>query len=923
MMSFGNHRVEKTGTEVSRQDIPIRHRVIRFSRSSRSSHPFRWWGYIWVMACVAAVVASAGWGRMVAAQGGGTGNENIPDDIVTETRTVALYNGQTATMTCSFNFTRCQWKVETYGHPVSRIVINMADVEFPDGQVPTGWQPVPWHPWGCVFFQTHGAMFHVEFGEGNYMGFGRVWLRSERLIQLTEFQWEAVLPVKEDADGKKPVFPGDPIRLRYAFSRTVPPEANARWRFFTEEFPIHPSGRGEVITRFPFGAIQLYPPGQDSFPYQWDYSINPFSDSTLPPILPPSPNFNTGTLVSPSVVQTSDGPVYFRPMTTYNFGYDPSLPGALHLRPDMIRASDCPPPGPPPPDGPRLEIVPIGGWIGVRIVGASPMDFLVTLNKGAVVSARRLATFMGSNLSAPIAFRDLWFAAGMGPHHVAVLRSESSRPFIGHTLDVTGLVPLRPVAGSMPVNPVEIITHACPEPPPGSPEQTIQLTFDIPSLPESPYSGPLPPVSPPSDSVPPFIMPQRIFDFTEPIEVYAYNPGTTLSYSSLSLEISKITPGLFGSLRATYYPLSFLSAEFHPIPPGQWVRCVYVPGYVPADALMGSTDIFSDVRNPVHQFSLSFPATHLRGVFLSWTNSYGVGSSKALLYLPGLATHLPEEHNVLCSPLRPIGPDGISSFANVRLFFPFGKTAMTIKAGFTNDAFFDAGSHYTILPVHVPTKIWNYSVRYAGVNGLKDGIGVTEFDGKRVRAYVITEVDESQYGVGCATVNIPVSVSPPRVPASQETVVQVTIPAGYQFFYGVIQGGREPVIFERPGTYRVIIPPGVNRRPIRVTFHSSQPNCPVSVTEVLVDREPLAARGWIIAADPGFPDAPPKGGPYGPGVYWEGPSYESGIARLKEISVAYQKKHGMQLPEIPPAPSRKGIALLTENPSTGTRQREW
>ena len=248
---------------------------------------------------------------------------------------------------------------------------------------------------------------------------------------------------------------------------------------------------------------------------------------------------------------------------------------------------------------------------------------------------------------------------------------------------------------------------------------------------------------------------------------------------------------------------------------------------------------------------------------------------------------------------------------------------MTIKAGFTNDAFFDAGSHYTILPVHMPTKIWNYSVRYGGVNGLNDGFAVREFDGKRVRAYVITEVYESQYGVGCATVNIPVTVSPPRVPASQETVVQVTIPAGYQFFYGVIQGGREPVIFERPGTYRVIIPPGVNRRPIRVTFHSSQPNCPVSVTEVLVDREPLAARGWIIAADRRFPDAPPKGGPYGPGVYWEGPSYESGIPRLKEISVAYQKKHGMQLPEMPPAPSRKGIALLTENPSTGTRQREW
>ena len=181
----------------------------------------------------------------------------------------------------------------------------------------------------------------------------------------------------------------------------------------------------------------------------------------------------------------------------------------------------------------------------------------------------------------------------------------------------------------------------------------------------------------------------------------------------------------------------------------------------------------------------------------------------------------------------------------------------------------------------------------------------------------MTGADESQYGVGCAAVNIPVTVSPSRVPANQETVVQVTIPAGYQFFYGVIRGGREPVIFERPGTYSVIIPPGVNRRPIRVTFHSSQPNCPVSVTEVLVDRDPLAVRGWIIAADSGFPDAPPTG------VYWQGPSYESGIPRLKEISVAYQKKHGMQLPEIPPAPSRKGIALLTENPSTGTRQREW
>ena len=908
MMSFGNHCVEKTGTEVSRQDIPIRHGGIRFSRSSRSSHPFRWWGYIWVMACVAAVVVSAGWGRMVAAQGGGTGNEDIPDEIVTETRTVALYNGQTATMTCSFNFTRCEWKLETSGHPVSGKIIAWVGLgtftdyaEFPGGQVSTGWQPLS-YPLGCVPFQTQGVIFTVYFVEGGYIG--QVWLRSERLIQLTEFQWEPVLPVKEDADGRKPVFPGDPIRLRYAFSRTVPPEANARWRFFGQEFPIPPSGRGEVITRLPF-----LPFGADIIPHHCDYSIDPVSGAILPPM------FHISTLVSPPVVQTSDGPVYFRPISSYEIGYNPSLPGALHLRPDRIRASDCPPPGPPPPDGPRLEMVPGG----VRVVGASPMDFLVTLKKGAVVSARRLATFMGSNLSAPIAFRDLWFASGSGPSHVAVLRSESSRPFIGHTLDVTREVPGGTAAGGIPKNPVEILASECPEPPPGSPEQTIQLTFNIPSLPESPYSGPLPPESPPSDGVPPLIIPQRFFDFTEPIEAYVYNPGTTLSYSSLSLEISKITPGLFGTLRATYIPLSFLSVDCTPTPPGQWGRCVYVPGYVPADALVGSNDI----RNPVHQLSLASSHTPLPIALLSWTNSYGGGRSNALLYLPGLATHLPEEHNVLCSPLRRIGPDGISSIANVRLFFPFGKTAMTIKAGFTNDAFFDAGSHYTILPVHMPTKIWNYSVRYGGVNGLNDGFAVREFDGKRVRAYVITEVYESQYGVGCATVNIPVSVSPPRVPASQETVVQVTIPAGYQFFYGVIQGGREPVIFERPGTYRVIIPPGVNRRPIRVTFHSSQPNCPVSVTEVLVDREPLAVRGWIIAADPGFPDAPPKGGPYDPGVYWQGPSYESGIARLKEISVAYQKKHGMQLPEIPPAPSRKGIALLTENPSTGTRQREW
>jgi hypothetical protein len=291
-------------------------------------------------------------------------------------------------------------------------------------------------------------------------------------------------------------------------------------------------------------------------------------------------------------------------------------------------------------------------------------------------------------------------------------------------------------------------------------------------------------------------------------------------------------------------------------------------------------------------------------------------------------------------PIYPIYPGTLGAFGTLEalgggsgesgsLLFPFGKTALTIKAGRPGypihrysplgPDFFDAGSQFTILPVHLPTKIWSTLPPYL----LYNEAPVIEFEGKRLRAYIKQELHEGQYGVGCAAVNIPVTVSPPRVPANQETVVQVTIPAGYQFFYGVIQGGREPVIFERPGTYSVIIPPGVNRRPIRVTFHSSQPNCPVSVTEVLVDRDPLAVRGWIIAADPSFPDAPPKGGPHDAGVYWQGPSYESGIARLKEISVAYQKKHGMQLPEMPPAPSRKGIALLTENPSTGTRQREW
>jgi hypothetical protein len=519
MMSFGNHRVEKTGTEVSRRDIPIRHGVIRFSRSSRSSHPFRWWGYIWVMACVAAVVASAGWGRMVAAQGGGTGNENIPDDIVTETRTVALYNGQTATMTCSFNFTRCEWKLETSGHPVVSIAVGMGTsvdyAGFPDGQVPTGWQPISSYPLGCVPFQTHGVFFHVEFGEGNYIqGYGRVWLRSERLIQLTEFQWEAVLPVKEDADGKKPVFPGDPVRLRYAFSRTVPPEANARWRFYGQEFPIHPSGRGEVITRFPFGAM-LHPSGQNHLAYHLDYIILPGSNYIFTPV------FNTRMLVSPSVVQTSDGPVYFRPIISYGIEYDPSLPGALHLRTDMIGGSDCPLPGPPPSDGPRLEIVPPspfswnwpgfpgGARGGVRVVGASPLDFLVTLNKGAVVSARRLASFMGSDLSAPIAFEDLWFGAGGGPYHVAVLRSESSRPFIGHTLDVTEQVSsLYGVsAPKMPVNPVEFALWECPS----GPGQNLQVTFDIPLLPESSYSGPLPPVSPPPSGNVPFIIPKKLF----------------------------------------------------------------------------------------------------------------------------------------------------------------------------------------------------------------------------------------------------------------------------------------------------------------------------------------------------------------------------------------------------------------------------
>jgi hypothetical protein len=343
--------------------------------------------------------------------------------------------------------------------------------------------------------------------------------------------------------------------------------------------------------------------------------------------------------------------------------------------------------------------------------------------------------------------------------------------------------------------------------------------------------------------------------------------------------------------------------------------------------------LFGELRNPVHQLFL-FPSNiPLPNALFSWHNVYpATGRPIPLGLLPlGLLpiTTTPvsesEEAGDLCSPLIPFDRDKMSGSAGrVRLFFPFGKTAMTIKAG--SGHLFDAGSNYTILPVHMPTRVWIPAVSYYDYESrrMKYGTVVIESDdGKRLRAYVKLEADESQYGIGCAAVNIPVTVSPPRVPASQETVVQVTIPAGYQFFYGVIQGGREPVIFERPGTYRVIIPPGVNRRPIRVTFHSSQPNCPVSVTEVLVDREPLAVRGWIIAADPGFPDAPPKGGPYGPGVYWEGPSYESGIPRLKEISVAYQKKHGMQLPEIPPAPSRKGIALLTENPSTGTRQREW
>jgi len=915
---------------------------------------------------------SAGWGRMVAAQGGGTGNEDIPDEIVTETRTVALYNGQTATMTCSFNFTRCEWKLETSGHPVSQLIIttgsHLAHLEFRNGQVPTGWQPVP-SPAVCNIFKGRGLLFHVRFG---VQGVGWAWVHPPRVIQLREFQWEAVLPVKEDADGKKPVFPGDPIRLRYAFSRTVPPETNARWRFFTEEFPIHPSGRGEVITRFPFGAMQAYPSSQNPFPHHWDYSIDPVSNSILPPRPPRDYVRDPGvrTLVS-SLYETPDGPVGFMDITYYDIGNDPSLPGGLHLRADMIRGSDCPLPGPPPSDGPRLEIVPPSPpsfWPifspgfpsgGVRVVGASPLDFLVTLNKGAVVSARRLGSFMGSNLSAPIGFHELWFGAGNGPYHVAVLRSESSRPFIGHTLDVTRQVlSLYSSHGEsepkMPVNPVYFAAWKCPKPPSGSPSQTLQVTFDIPLLPESPYSGPLPPVSPPpSGPVPPvppppsgpvlpvppppatptptasypinnvpFIIPQKLFHFTEPVEVYIYNSGTTplhVSHNDLNLTIRS------GSVTST---VSFLPAYNPPIPPGQWGRCVFPLGYVSPDALNWSSppSPFSEVRNPVHQLWLtrSQPVQEhipLPNALFSWH----IG---ALYHFPVLTRHLIKGPEVSCAPSYPIDPVGgvVAGTESVSLFFPFGKTALTIKAGLPRSqhvlfspGFFDAGSRFTILPLHLPIKMWSPVI---GPSHLRS-IAVIDFEGKRLGAHVLTLFHEGQYGVGCAAVNIPVTVSPPRVPASQETVVQVTIPAGYQFFYGVIQGGREPVIFERPGTYSVIIPPGVNRRPIRVTFHSSQPNCPVSVTEVLVDRDPLAVRGWIIAADPSFPDAPPKGGPHDAGVYWQGPSYESGIARLKEISVAYQKKHGMQLPEMPPAPSRKGIALLTENPSTGTRQREW
>jgi len=1023
MMSFGNHRVEKTGTEVSRQDIPIRHGVIRFSRSSRSSHPFRWWGYIWVMACVVAVVASAGWGRMVAAQGGGTGNENIPDAIVTETRTVALSNGQTATMVCSFNFTRCEWKLETSGHPVSRVVISAGNgigrQDFPNGQVPTGWQPA-FSALECGHFKYQGALFRVWFG---VQGVGQAWVLPSRYIMLTEFQWEAVLPVKEDADGKKPVFPGDPIRLRYAFSRTVPPEANARWRFFTEEFPIHPSGRGEVITRFPFGTMQLYPPIENYFPYYWDYSIDPVSNS----ILPPPSNYFTGirTLVSPSSwVQTPDGPVHFMPMMLYDT-WDPPFPWALHLRVDMIRGSDCPLPGPPPSDGPRLEIVPSSPpswWHGifpfpgrVRVVGASPLDFLVTLNKGAVVSARRLGSFMGSNLSAPIGFDELWFAAGDGPYHVAVLRSESSRPFIGHTLDVTEQVSLLYAALSwsswygttpqMPANPVMFDAYECPETPHGDPIPTPHLvtTFNLPFLPESSYSGPLPPVSPPpsgplpppsSGPVPmprilppppsgpsplepppgpwpwplpwtpvvpdppfgyyipsypinniPFIIPQKFFRFTEPVEVYIYNSGTTplhVSHNYLNLTIRTEAATVPVSFPTS--TVSFLPADNPPIPPGQWGRCVFPLGYVTPDALNWSSPYYPiyEGRNPVHQLWLSPSQLFqqyipLPNVLFSWNNIVrsigGIERPTGFPCLPVPATHFRDYHPAgrprLCCELHPVRPDDMPAPPKPpRLFFPFGKTPITIKAGFCEAPdFFDAGSQFTILPVHLPTRIWCSPDAYHYYDGDRyypgPGAGVILSHGIRIQAYRRTQVDESQYGEGCAAVNIPVTVSPPRVPASQETVVQVTIPAGYQFFYGVIQGGREPVIFERPGTYSVIIPPGVNRRPIRVTFHSSQPNCPVSVTEVLVDRDPLAVRGWIIAADPGFPDAPPKGGPHDPGVYWQGPSYESGIPRLKEISVAYQKKHGMQLPEMPAAPSRKGIALLTENPSTGTRQREW
>jgi len=192
----------------------------------------------------------------------------------------------------------------------------------------------------------------------------------------------------------------------------------------------------------------------------------------------------------------------------------------------------------------------------------------------------------------------------------------------------------------------------------------------------------------------------------------------------------------------------------------------------------------------------------------------------------------------------------------------------------------------------------------AADNGGGGRSGALRYDAHRLRLFF----PNFQSPGPCPPFNPQIQVQP--TPLSAVISVTASIPPG-PFPHGLIGSGRIQLPLTTSGLYSLSILPGVRSRQLRVTFFRG--NCFSRHISLLPERDPLPVQAWQIEAEP---DVPAVTGHH-QGLYWTGPTYDTGLKKLWSPGKQYQERFGDQLPDLPHPPPRHGLCFPVEAVTSG------